>query len=117
MPIRVLITGGTIADCTQADRLIDGIEAGGLIADKGYDSNSLVNLAQSASMKVVIPPRSNRRVQREFDRAAYRLRHMVENAFLEFKQWRGIATRYAKNAKSYLAALHVRCIVMWAKIY
>ncbi|MFN8818432.1 MAG: IS5/IS1182 family transposase, partial [Holosporaceae bacterium] len=26
------------------------------------------------------------------------------------------ATRYLKNTKSFLAAVHIRCIIMWAKI-
>jgi len=88
-----------------------------LIADKGYDTDEVVRLALSAGMQVVIPPKKNRKVQREYDEYIYRLRHLVENAFLEMKRWRGIATRYAKNTASYLAALHVRFIFIWAKIY
>ncbi|MDR0249755.1 MAG: IS5/IS1182 family transposase, partial [Burkholderiales bacterium] len=65
----------------------------------------------------VIPPKKNRKEQREYDRYLYRLRHLVENAFLHLKAWRGIATRYAKNTASFLAAVHIRCIVIWAKIY
>ena len=32
----------------------------------------------------------------------YKLRHLVENAFLHLKRWRGIATRYAKNLSSFV---------------
>lgn len=46
----------------------------------------------------------------------YKLRQLVENAFLHLKCWRGIATRYAKNAASFLAAIHIRCIALWANI-
>src|SRR5215469_12081150 len=79
MPVRILVTAGTTADCTQAEELIEGIEAGALIADKGYDSNEIVETAEEAGMEVVIPPRKNREVQREYDRYLYRLRHLVEN--------------------------------------
>lgn len=48
--------------------------------------------------------------------ALYKLRHLVENAFLHLKRWRGIATRYAKNTASFLAAVHMRCIAIWAGI-
>ncbi|HSI84540.1 MAG TPA: IS5/IS1182 family transposase, partial [Candidatus Methylacidiphilales bacterium] len=41
---------------------------------------------------------------------------LVENAFLNLKQWRGIATRYAKNASSFLAAVQIRCISLWIPI-
>ncbi len=30
----------------------------------------------------VIPPKRNRKVQREYDKDLYKLRHLVENAFL-----------------------------------
>ncbi|MDR2506791.1 MAG: IS5/IS1182 family transposase, partial [Candidatus Accumulibacter sp.] len=32
------------------------------------------------------------------------------------KQWRGIATRYAKRTSSYLAAVQIRCRMLWTKI-
>ena len=96
---------------------MEGIGAGSLIADKGYDSGEIVAMAERAKMQVVIPPRRNRREQRDYDRYLYRLRHLVENAFMHMKQWRGIATRYAKNLSSFIAAVHIRCIAMWAKIY
>ncbi|HLB32876.1 MAG TPA: IS5/IS1182 family transposase, partial [Chthoniobacterales bacterium] len=40
----------------------------------------------------------------------------VENAFLHLKRWRGIATRYAKNIESFLAAVQIRCIALWAEV-
>ena len=116
-PVRMLVTAGTTADCTQAGKLIEGIDADNLIADKGYDSNEIINLARCAGMQVVIPPKRNRKKQREYDKYLYRLRHLVENAFLKLKQWRGIATRYAKNTTSFLAAVHICCIAIWAKLY
>ena len=116
-PVRMLITAGTTADCTQAGKLIEGIDADTLIGDKGYDSDEVVDLARNASMEVVIPPKKNRKVQREYDKYLYRLRHLVENAFLHLKQWRGLATRYAKTTASFLAAVHIKCSMIWAKIY
>ena len=68
-------------------------------------------------MEVVIPPKKNRVEQREYDKALYRLRHLVENAFLHLKRWRGIASRYAKNTASFLAAVQIRCIALWSDIY
>jgi len=65
----------------------------------------------------VIPPRKNRKEQREYDKHLYRVRHLVENAFLQLKPWHGIATRYAKKTASFLAAVHIRCIAIWANIY
>jgi transposase len=96
--------------------LIEGIDAEYLLADRGYDSNEIVGKAEAAGMQVVIPPKKNRKVQRSYDKHLYKLRHLVENAFLHLKRWRGIATRYAKNSKSFLAAVQIRCIALWAGI-
>ncbi|MGL5335564.1 MAG: IS5/IS1182 family transposase, partial [Enterovibrio sp.] len=32
------------------------------------------------------------------------------------KQWRGIATRYAKNTSSFVAIVQIRCAYLWASI-
>ena len=117
MPVRLAVTGGTVADCSQALPLIKGIEAECLLADKAYDTDEIIAAATDMGMEPVIPPKSNRREKREYDRALYKLRHLAENGFLEFKQWRGIATRYAKRASSYLAACHLRAVMIWSKLF
>ena len=113
----MLVTEGATADCTQAVPLIEGINADSLLADRGYDTDSIVSYAEESGMEAVIPPKKNRKVQREYDKDLYKLRHLVENAFMELKRWRGIATRYAKNTASFLAAVHIRCIAIWCKIF
>jgi transposase len=105
-----------VADCTRADALIEGLAAQHLIADKGYDSNTILEQAAAQGMQAQIPPRSNRKQQRAYDKHLYKLRHLVENAFLHIKRWRAIATRYAKRADSFLAAVHIRCLMMWIEI-
>ena len=110
MPLRAIITEGTAADCKQAIALIDGFSAQHLLADRGYDTNDILCQAANQGMALVIPPKKNRREQREYDKELYKARHLVENAFLHLKRWRGIATRYAKNTASFLAAIHIRCI-------
>ena len=88
-----------------------------LLADRGYDTNGIVAEAEGQGMEPVIPPRSHRKEQRYYDRALYKLRHLVENSFLDFKQWRGVATRYAKNAASFLAICQIRALVIWTKLF
>jgi len=81
MPLRIVITEGTCADCTQAGTLIEGIDAQYLLADKGYDSDAIVEQARQQGMQAVIPPRKNRNDQRSYDKHLYKCRHLVENAF------------------------------------
>lgn len=57
MPLRIIITEGTRADCTQADRLIEGLDADYLLADRGYDSNAIIEQARRQGIKAVIPQR------------------------------------------------------------
>ena len=96
MPVRLAVTEGTVADCSQALPLIEGLDAECLLAGKGYDTYEIIATARKLGMDPVIPPKSNRREQRDYDRALYKLRHLVENAMhsCDFKQWRGVATRY-----------------------
>jgi transposase len=96
--------------------LIEGIEAEYLLADRAYDTDQLLAQANEQGMEAVIPPKKNRRVQRAYDKELYKLRHLVENAFLNIKQWRGLATRYAKKVQSFLSAVQIRCMMLWAKL-
>ena len=117
MPVRLLLTQGTTADCTQAIPLMEGIEAEHLLADKGYDTNQVVEAALARQINPVIPPKANRKEQRSYDKDLYKLRHLVENAFLHLKQWRGVATRYAKNSASFLAICQIRALVLWTRLF
>ena len=40
---------------------------------------------------VVISPKRNRKLQRDYDKEVYKMRHFVENVILDLKRWRGIA--------------------------
>lgn len=65
--------------------LIADVAAQYLLADRGYDSDAVVAQAEKQGMEVVIPPRRNRKELRDYDRALYKLRHLVENAFRTFR--------------------------------
>jgi transposase len=112
----MFITEGTAADCCQAGGLIEGLDADYLLADKAYDTDAILQHCEQQGIEPVIPAKRNRKVQREHDAHLYRHRHLVENAFLWLKRWRGIATRYAKNTASFLAAVQIRCLAIWANI-
>ena len=116
MPLKPIVTEGTRADCKEASRLIQDLVAEYLLADKAYDSDEIIKIAEKRGMKAVIPPKKNRKSPRLYDKDLYKLRHLVENAILHLKRWRGIATRYAKTAASFLAGVQIRCIAIWARI-
>ena len=45
LPVRVVVTSGTAADCIQALALIEGFAAKYLLADRGYDTNKIIKEA------------------------------------------------------------------------
>ena len=94
--------------------MIEGIT---LLADWGYDANAILSYAVSAGMESVIPPKKNRKGQRQYDKYLYKLHHLVGNCFLALKRWRGIATRYAKTSDAFIAAVHVRCTAIGVAIH
>ena len=74
MPLKVVVTQGTRADCMEAEGLIDGFKMEHLLADKGYDSDAIVAKAQQMGAQAVIPSRKNRKQPREYDKHLYKLR-------------------------------------------
>ena len=63
------------------------------------------------------PPKKKSKVLCNYDKHIYKLLPLVENAFLHLKIWRGIATRYDKNAAAFVAVVQIRCIALWLKFY
>ena len=116
MPVRLLATAGTAADCTRAEALLDGIEAEHLLADRSYDTNAVLAAARARGMEPALPPKRNWKVAREYNVALYQAHYLVENGFGKLNEWRGVATRYAKNAASYLAICRIRALALWANI-
>jgi transposase len=72
--------------------------------------------AKQQGAAALIPPRKNRKYLREHDKDVCKLRHLVENAFLHLKRWRGIATRYAKRLPFFVAAVQTRCLAIWLSV-
>ncbi|GHU23464.1 hypothetical protein FACS1894172_08330 [Spirochaetia bacterium] len=97
--------------------LIAGMEIDVLLADRGYDTDMIVEQAVKSGTKVVIRPKKNRKMQREYDKELYKERHLIENVILALKRWQGIATRYTKSAASFLSALYLRCIVLFTGLF
>lgn len=66
-------------DITQvSSSLLDGLACQCVIANSGYDSNAFIAEMVSKSIKVVIPPKKNRLVQRDYDKDFYKTRNLIE---------------------------------------
>lgn len=114
-PLALSLTGGQAHDITQAETLAAQVEPAALLGDKGYDADHFVESLKVRAITPVIPPKSNRKVKRQCDFALYAERNLIERFFNSIKQFRGIATRYEKTARNYLAGLHLVCALAWLK--
>lgn len=113
-PTGVHLTPGQACDLEGADALLPLIESDTVLADKGFDADERVlEPLQAVGKTAVIPPKANRKVQREYDKELYKARHLIENFFAKLKQYRCIATRYDKTARNFLAAIYLACTVIW----
>ena len=113
-PIAFFLTPGQAHDLEGADALLPQMEADTLLADKAFDADERVIKPLLAAGKTpVIPPKSNRKLPRIFDKEMYKARHLMENFYCKLKQYRAIATRYDKTARNFLAGIHLAATVIW----
>jgi transposase len=65
-----------------------------LLADRGYDADSIRETMDKRDVLPVIPMRKSRNKRVGVDRSLYRLRNLVERCFNKLKNARRVATRY-----------------------
>lgn len=112
LPVRLVLTPGQAADVTQAETLIEGLPFEVVIADRGYDSRTVVEAVGKGGGAAVVPSQKNRKVQRTYDRERYKDRNLVERFWAKMKHYRRVATRYEKTARNFLAIIHVASIML-----
>ena len=113
-PTGFFLTGGQAHDLIGADHLLPDMDADTLIADKAFDADKrVIEPLAAAGKAMVIPPKANRKVARDYDRDLYKARHLIENLFAKLKQFRAIATRYDKTAQNFLGGIHLAAALIW----
>ncbi|SNS95887.1 Transposase [Geodermatophilus pulveris] len=135
-PLLVRLTPGQAGDNPQLLPLLDDIRvprvgAGRprkrpdqLIADKVYSHPSTRRALRRRGIGHTIPEKRDQQARRRglgsaggrppnFDRDRYKQRNVVERCFNRLKQFRALATRYAKRAAFYRAILLLVSAVLW----
>jgi len=113
-PLELLLTPGQAHDLQGADGLLPQMAADTVLADKAFDADERVLAPLAAAGKTaVIPPKSTRKIKRDYDKELYKSRHLIENFYCKLKQYRAIATRYDKTARNFLAAIHLAAAIIW----
>jgi len=112
-PLAFMLTPGQAHDLEGADVLLPQMAADTLLEDKAFDADRrVIEPLLAAGKTAVIPPKSNRKIQRHYDKEAYKARHLIENFFCKLKQYRAIATRYDKTARNFLAAIQLAAAII-----
>jgi transposase len=88
-----------------------------VVADRGYDSNAVLDLIVRSGARASIPSCSRRIVRRSVDPAIYRQRNLIERFFCRIKQFRRIATRFDKLARNFRAAVLLAATRLWLRTY
>ena len=112
---RFLLLPGQAHDMKGVAPLIQDVSFGALLADKAFDSDWLLKDLDERGATAVIPPKSNRKMLRDYDTHMYKWRHLIENYFAKIKEFRGIATRYDKTDISYAANWHLCAMLVAAR--
>ena len=113
--IRFILTGGQSNDITQAELLLENLFPEYVLADKGYDADKFILLLQKRNLKVVIPSRVNRKIQRAIDLDLYKERHLIERCIGKLKHFRRVFSRFDKLAKNYLSFVQFASTIIWLR--
>jgi len=115
LPIRFILTPGQSSEIKQAPKLIEGITQANILGDKAFDCDDFINQILSQNCQAVIPPRSNRKVQRQVDYDLYKERHLIECFFSKVKHFRRIFSRFDKMAVAYMGFLAFASAIIWLR--
>ena len=112
-----LVTGGQINNCTQVIELLGERKAEWVLADKGYDSQTILEHIRAMGAVAVVPSKSNRKRQRTHDKELYRKRNGIERCFSRLKHFRRFATRYEKLKQNFNALVALACAWIHLTLY
>jgi transposase len=138
MPMSIVITPGQAGDNPQLLALLDQIAVrrngpgrprkrpDRVIADKAYSHPSTRRAMRARRVSFTCPERSDQIAHRhakgtaggrppDFDAAVYRGRNVIERCFARLKQFRDLATRYAKRLAYWRAELVIATIILWLR--
>ena len=115
--MRTEITPGQTSDYLGFDLvMVDNLpEPSVLLADRGYDADSIRDKMEVRDVLTQIPMRKSRKMRVGVDHSLYSLRNLVERCFNKLKNARRVATRYDKTAQSFLGFIDITSIRLWIR--
>jgi len=116
--MRTEITPGQTSDYIGFDMVMaDNLpEPSVLLADRGYDADSIRKNMAAQNVLTQIPMRKSSKMRVGVDHSLYSLRNLVERCFNKLKNARRVATRYDKTAESFLGFIDITSIRLWVRL-
>lgn len=114
-PIRFILTGGHGHDIVAAPALLEGVEAGGGIADKAYDSNDFRQIVADAGMVAVIPSTTRAKSPSRTTLPSTKPATASSAASTSSSTFRRFATRFDRRAIHSLAFIHLAAAMIWMR--
>jgi transposase len=134
----VIVTPGQAGDSPVLPKLLDELRVArrgpgrprttpqAVRGDKAYSSRGHRALLRRRGIVAVIPERADQAANRKrrgqrggrpvsHDRQDYQRRNVIERFFNRMKNWRGLSSRYDKNAIVYRGGVVLAAIIDWLK--
>jgi len=105
--VRFVLLPGQRHDTVGVAPLIQGAEFEGLIADKAFDANWIIDELNDRGVKIVVSQMPQRKAPLDIDLEVYKWRHLIENFFCKLKEFKRIAMRSDKTDTSFEAMIHL----------
>jgi transposase len=110
--VRFALLPGHRFDTVGVAPLIEDVDFGGLIADKAFDSDWILEKLNERGAKAVISQHPRRAKLLDIDAEIYKWRHLIENFFCKLKEFKRIAMRSDKTDQSFAAMIHACAVVI-----
>jgi transposase len=110
--VRFVLLPGHRFDTLGVPPLINGLCFDALIADKAFDSDTIIADLDARGAKIVISQHQRRTRKRPFDAEIYKWRHLIENFFCKLKEFKRIALRADKTDQSFNAMVYLAAAVI-----
>ena len=137
LPLSLKITAGQAGDSPQFIPVLNKIKVpvpvgrprtrpAAVAGDKAYSSRKNRTHLHKRGIKAVIPEKRDQAAHRKnrgsrggrpvtCDEELYKQRNSVERTINKIKDWRGLAVRYDKDPKSYMAGLELCAGLLWIR--
>jgi transposase len=113
--VRFVLLPGQRFETAGVPPLIEGCTFGALIADRSFDSNSIIAELDARGAKVVIAQHPRRTKPLAIDGEMYRWRHLIENFFSKLKEFKRIAMRSDKTDGSFAAMIYLAAALIHSR--